>query len=87
MLLLQAISLAGKVRVNAILPGWINTDDAGDGVLRPEDHAWHPVGRVGIPEDVAQMCSFLCDEERAGFITGQEFVVDGGVSKKMVYPE
>jgi len=83
----QAISLAGKVRVNAILPGWINTDDAGDGVLRPEDHAWHPVGRVGIPEDVAQMCLFLCDEERAGFITGQEFVVDGGVSKKMVYPE
>jgi NAD(P)-dependent dehydrogenase (short-subunit alcohol dehydrogenase family) len=86
MLLLQAISLAGKVRVNAILPGWINTDDAGDGVLRPQDHAWQPVGRVGIPEDVAQMCLFLCDDERAGFITGQEFVVDGGVSKKMVYP-
>lgn len=83
----QAISLAGKVRVNAVLPGWINTDEAGEEALRPEDHAWHPVGRVGVTQDVVEMCLFLCDERRAGFLTGQEFVVDGGVSKKMVYPE
>jgi NAD(P)-dependent dehydrogenase (short-subunit alcohol dehydrogenase family) len=73
--------------VNAVLPGWINTDPNGDSVLRPEDHAWHPAGRVGRPEDVAEMCLFLCDDEKAGFITGQEFVVDGGVTKKMIYPE
>ena len=75
------------MRVNAVLPGWINTDPSGDLVLRPEDHAWHPAGRVGKPKDVAEMCLFLCDNEKAGFITGQEFVVDGGVTKKMVYPE
>lgn len=83
----QAITLAGKVRVNTVLPGWINTDEGGEAALRPEDHAWHPVGRVGVPQDVVEMCLFLCDEQRAGFLTGQEFVVDGGVSKKMVYPE
>eukprot|EP00249_Psilotum_nudum_P018067 c26623_g1_i1 orf=324-959(-) len=83
----QAVTLAGKVRVNAVLPGWINTDSAGESALRPEDHKWHPVGRVGLPKDVAELCLFLCDENRAGFITGQEFVVDGGVTKKMVYPE
>lgn len=83
----QAITLAGHVRVNAVLPGWINTDPRGEQVLRPEDHSWHPAGRVGVPKDVAEMCLFLCDGERAGFITGQEFVVDGGVVKKMVYPD
>jgi NAD(P)-dependent dehydrogenase (short-subunit alcohol dehydrogenase family) len=83
-LLWQAITLAGKVRVNTVLP---NTDGGGEAALRPEDHAWHPVGRVGVPQDVVEMCLFLCDEQRAGFLTGQEFVVDGGVSKKMVYPE
>ena len=75
------------MRVNAVLPGWINTDEQGEATLRDEDHEWHPVGRVGVPQDVAEMCLFLCDERRSGFITGQEFVVDGGVSKKMVYPE
>lgn len=83
----QAITLAGKVRVNAVLPGWINTADEGETALRPQDHSWHPVGRVGVPQDVVEMCLFLCDEQRAGFLTGQEFVVDGGVSKKMVYAE
>eukprot|EP00897_Mesotaenium_endlicherianum_P008259 jgi/Mesen1/7461/ME000389S06797 len=83
----QAITLAGHSRVNAVLPGWINTSSSGSAYLQPEDHSWHPVGRVGVPADVAEMCLFLCDERRAGFITGQEFVVDGGVSKKMVYPE
>eukprot|EP00252_Welwitschia_mirabilis_P001279 TRINITY_DN11171_c0_g1_i1.p1 TRINITY_DN11171_c0_g1~~TRINITY_DN11171_c0_g1_i1.p1 ORF type:complete len:338 (-),score=51.96 TRINITY_DN11171_c0_g1_i1:27-1040(-) len=83
----QAITMAGKVRVNAVLPGWINTDPNGEAALRPEDHAWHPVGRVGVVQDIAEICLFLADEERSGFITGQQFVVDGGVSKKMVYPE
>lgn len=83
----QAITLAGRVRVNAVLPGWINTDPAGEAALRDEDHKWHPVGRVGTPQDIAEMCLFLADEKRSGFITGQEFVVDGGVTKKMVYPE
>ncbi|CAM6095620.1 unnamed protein product [Calypogeia fissa] len=82
----QAITLAGKVRVNAVLPGWINTDPSEE-ALRPEDHAWHPAGRVGVPKDVADFCLFLCDDRRAGFITGQEFVIDGGTTKKMVYPE
>lgn len=83
----QAITYAGKVRVNTVLPGWINTDEGGEAALTPKDHAWHPVGRVGVPQDVVEMCLFLCDEKRAGFITGQEFVLDGGVTKKMVYPE
>ncbi|KAL2651518.1 hypothetical protein R1flu_019646 [Riccia fluitans] len=82
----QAITLSGKVRVNVILPGWINTDPSGNAALRLEDHEWHPAGRVGVPDDVAHMCLFLCDSMRAGFITGQQFVVDGGVTKKMVYP-
>ncbi|ERN16945.1 hypothetical protein AMTR_s00057p00190390 [Amborella trichopoda] len=83
----QAVTWAGKIRVNAVLPGWINTDPKGRQILRPEDHVWHPVGRVGVPEDIAEMCLFLADSNRAGFITGQEFVIDGGVTKKMVYPD
>ena len=77
-------SLAGRVRVNAILPGWIDTTGGKD--LRPEDHEWHAAGRVGTPEDVAEMCVFLASP-KSGFITGQEFVLDGGVTKKMIYPE
>lgn len=77
-------TLAGKVRVNAVLPGWIDTSAGAD--LSPTDHAWHAAGRVGVPEDVAEMCLFLAGPA-AGFITGQEFVVDGGVTKKMIYPE
>jgi NAD(P)-dependent dehydrogenase (short-subunit alcohol dehydrogenase family) len=81
----QAASLAGRVRVNAVLPGWIDT---GIGpALREEDHAWHSAGRVGTPADVAELCLFLADGDKAGFITGQQFVMDGGVSKRMVYPE
>ena len=73
--------------MNAVLPSWINNDPAGEASLRDEDHRWHPVGRVGTPQDIAETCLFLADENRSGFITGQEFVVDGGVTKKMVYPE
>lgn len=83
-------SLAGRARVNVILPGWIDTEDRGrEGAYVPseEDHAWHAAGRVGKPEDIAAMVSFLADDGRSGFITCQEFVVDGGVTKRMFYPE
>ena len=78
-----SISLAADVRVNCISPGWIITK--GD-PPRPEDHAFHPAGRVGTPEDIAALVAFLVGPE-SGFITGAEFVVDGGVTRKMIYPE
>ena len=78
-----AMSLA-PVRVNAVSPGWI--EHLHPESLREADHAFHPAGRVGQAEDVAAMVWFLAGEQ-AGFITGQNFVVDGGVTKKMVYPE
>jgi len=78
-----SISLAGKVSVNSISPGWINTDESY--VATVEEHAWHSSGRVGKPSDIAEVVSFLLERED-GFITGSDFVVDGGVTKKMVYP-
>ncbi|MEM6495480.1 MAG: SDR family oxidoreductase [Pseudomonadota bacterium] len=78
-----AISLQPDVRVNCILPGWIDTGKHGP--IEQIDHDQHPVGRVGQPEDIAEMVSFLLSDQRAGFITGQEFVVDGGMTKKMIY--
>ena len=71
-----AISLGPDVRVNSISPGWIFTK--GD-PPRPEDHAFHPVGRVGTPQDVAGLAAFLLGPD-SGFITGAEFVVDGGLT-------
>jgi len=83
-----AISLGPDVRVNCISPGWIVTDDYAHGDKHTElsdaDHAQHPVGRVGRPEDIASMTLYLCSD-KAGFITGQNFVIDGGMTKKMVY--
>jgi NAD(P)-dependent dehydrogenase (short-subunit alcohol dehydrogenase family) len=86
-----AISLGpDRIRVNAICPGWIETSRwrprgaRGEPDLRPEDHAQHPVGRVGQPEDVAEAAVFLASP-RAGFITGQYLVVDGGMTVKMIY--
>jgi NAD(P)-dependent dehydrogenase (short-subunit alcohol dehydrogenase family) len=79
-----AISLGPDIRVNAIAPGWIDVDDE---KLRAKDHAQHPVGRVGKPEDIAEMVLFLLDGKKSGFITGQTFIVDGGMTRKMIYVE
>jgi NAD(P)-dependent dehydrogenase (short-subunit alcohol dehydrogenase family) len=79
-----ALSLGPEVRVNCISPGWIDTGKHGP--LRPEDHAQHPAGRVGTPEDVAALVAWLCGPE-AGFVTGAEFVTDGGMTRKMIYAE
>lgn len=76
-----SISLSPNVRVNSISPGWIDTTDSD---LDPLDHAQHPVGRVGKPKDIVAMVNYLCSEN-ASFITGQDFVVDGGMSKQMIY--
>lgn len=78
-----SISLSGSVSVNSISPGWINTDESY--VATVEEKAWHASGRVGKPSDVAEVVAFLLEKDD-GFITGSDFVVDGGVSKKMIYP-
>lgn len=78
-----SISLAPDVRVNCISPGWIHTKGAAP---TSEDHAFHPAGRVGRTEDIAALTAFLIGPD-SGFITGSEFVVDGGVTRKMIYPE
>jgi NAD(P)-dependent dehydrogenase (short-subunit alcohol dehydrogenase family) len=80
-----AVSLAPfHITVNCIAPGWISVDE--NEVLRPEDHLFHLSGRVGKAEDIARTCLFLCDENN-DFINGQCITVDGGVTKKMIYPE
>jgi NAD(P)-dependent dehydrogenase (short-subunit alcohol dehydrogenase family) len=78
-----AVSLGPDVRVNCISPGWIFTK--GD-PPRAEDHAFHPAGRVGAPDDIAALAAWLAGPD-SGFVTGAEFVVDGGVTRKMIYPE
>lgn len=76
-----AVSLAGKVRVNSISPGWIETKNKHyDG----SDNAQHLVKRVGKPEDIAYTVLFLCSEQ-ASFITGENICVDGGMTKQMIY--
>ena len=76
-----AVSLAGRVRVNSISPGWIETRGAEYGGA---DAAQHPAGRVGRPEDIADMVLYLCSS-RAGFITGENICIDGGMTRQMVY--
>lgn len=77
----MAISLAGKVRVNSISPGWIDTSGtAYDGA----DAFQHPAGRVGKPSDIASMVLYLCSEQ-AGFITGENICIDGGMTRQMIY--
>jgi len=77
-----AMTLAPDVRVNCVSPGWIDTGKHGS--LKVSDHAQHPVGRVGRPEDVAAAVAYLLSCE-AGFITGAELIVDGGMTRKMIY--
>lgn len=80
-----AVSLAPyHITVNCIAPGWISVNE--NEVLRSEDHAFHLSGRVGRAEDIARICLFLC-EERSDFINGECITADGGVTRKMIYPE
>lgn len=72
------------ITVNSISPGWIETQHYEE--LRPEDHAQHPSGRVGKPEDIARLCMFLCQEDN-DFINGENITIDGGMTKKMIYIE
>lgn len=76
-----AVSLAGRARVNSISPGWIDTTDS---EITGADARQQPVGRVGKPEDIAELILFLCSE-RAGFITGENICVDGGMTRLMIY--
>ncbi|VXB85281.1 MULTISPECIES: SDR family oxidoreductase [unclassified Pseudomonas] len=84
-----SISLGPEVRVNCVSPGWIDSRDPSQQRLEPLsvfDHAQHPVGRVGTVEDVAAQVAWLLSDA-AGFVTGQEFVIDGGMSRKMIYQD
>ena len=87
-----AVSLGPDICVNCISPGWIDVSEwkkakqAKKPHLTERDHAQHPVGRVGKPEDIASLVAFLISGE-AGFITGQNFIVDGVMTKKMIYEE
>ncbi len=76
-----AVSLAGKVRVNSVSPGWIDTDFT---VYDGADAVQHPAGRVGNPLDIANMVLFLCSG-KAGFITGENICIDGGMTRQMIY--
>ena len=85
-----ALSAGPAVRVNAISPGWVVTDAwqaprrRRTPTLSKADHAQHPVGRVGQPEDIGALAVYLLSS-LSGFITGQEFVADGGMTRKMIY--
>jgi len=80
-----AISFAEyRIRVNSVSPGWIMTGDYGE--LRDVDHRQHPSGRVGKPEDIVRACLFLTDPAN-DFITGENLIVDGGMTKKMIYED
>ena len=76
-----AVSLAGKARVNSISPGWIDTSNS---VMEGPDTLQQLVGRVGRPMDIANMILFLCSE-KAGFITGENICIDGGMTRQMIY--
>ena len=77
----MAASLAGRARVNSVSPGWIDTNYT---VYEGPDATQHPAGRVGIPPDIAATVLFLCSD-MAGFITGENICVDGGMTRLMIY--
>lgn len=77
----MAVSLAGKARVNSISPGWIDTTG---GEITGPDASQQLVGRVGKPEDIASMVMYLCSD-KAGFITGENICIDGGMTRQMIY--
>ncbi len=85
-----AVSLGPEVRVNCVSPGWIDVSAwkksslAGQATLSEADHRQHPAGRVGKPEDIAALVARLVSDE-AGFVTGANYVVDGGMTRKMIY--
>lgn len=85
-----AVSLGPDVRVNCISPGWIEVSDLKKKATKKElqlseaDHLQHPAGRVGNANDIARLLLFLANEEN-NFITGQNFIVDGGMTRKMIY--
>ena len=87
-----ALSEGPTVRVNAITPGWIETANwqapsrRATPAHRAIDHAQHPAGRVGVPQDIGALAVFLLSP-LSGFITGQEFIADGGMSRKMHYAD
>ena len=88
-----AVSLGPEVRVNCVSPGWIDTrawqhvaEDEPVPPLDPRDHAQHPAGRVGRPEDVADAVAWLLGPE-SGFVTGHNLVVDGGMTRRMIYAD
>ncbi|MNW24044.1 Glucose 1-dehydrogenase [compost metagenome] len=71
-----------RIRINSISPGWIETGD--EAALRPQDHNQHPAGRVGSPADIVRAAFYLTDPEN-DFVTGENIVVDGGMTRKMIY--
>ena len=77
----MAVSLAGKVRVNSVSPGWIDNNYT---VYEGADADQHPAGRVGLPPDIANMVLYLCSD-MAGFITGENICIDGGMTRNMIY--
>lgn len=77
----MAVSLAGRARVNSVSPGWIDTDYT---VYEGPDALQQPAGRVGNPVDIANAVLFLCSD-KAGFITGENLCIDGGMTRQMVY--
>lgn len=76
-----AVSFSGKVRVNSISPGWIDTDYT---VYKGPDAIQQPAGRVGNPLDIANMVLYLCSD-KAGFLTGENICIDGGMTRQMIY--
>ena len=80
-----AVSLGPDIRVNCVSPGWVAT--AHYNQIKRRQHLQHPAGRVGRPQDIAEMVAFLLDREKSGFVTGANFTVDGGMTRKMIYVE